>query len=71
MLTCLIILLNVNTNGCSFNRNLNYYYLIVVELICVELIRDFAAPLAEALRENPHVKCRELLVGNAENITGN
>jgi len=26
--------------------------------------------LTQTLRQNPHVKCRELLVGGAENISG-
>jgi SAM-dependent methyltransferase len=42
----------------------------VVELICVEPIRDFEVFLTQTLRQNTHVKCRELLIGDAENISG-
>ena len=44
--------------------------MIVVELICVEPIREFEVYLTTTLRENTHVRCRELLVGGAENISG-
>lgn len=44
--------------------------LIVVEVICVEPIREFEVYLTQTLRENTHVKCKELLVGDAENISG-
>ena len=42
----------------------------VVEVICVEPIREFEIYLTQTLRENIHVKCKELLVGDAENISG-
>jgi hypothetical protein len=45
-------------------------FMIAVEIICVEPIREFEVYLTQTLRQNPHVKCRELLVGNAENISG-
>jgi hypothetical protein len=41
-----------------------------VEVICVEPIREFEVYLTQTLRQNPHVKCRELLVGGAENVSG-
>lgn len=46
------------------------FFFIVVEVICVEPIREFEVYLTQTLRQNPHVKCRELLVGDAENISG-
>jgi hypothetical protein len=47
-----------------------YFSILVVEVICVEPIREFEVYLTQTLRQNPHVKCRELLVGDAENISG-
>jgi hypothetical protein len=46
------------------------FSILVVEVICVEPIREFEVYLTQTLRQNPHVKCRELLVGDAENISG-
>ena len=50
--------------------DLPIFPIIGVELICVEPIREFELYLTQTLRENTHVKCRELLVGGAENISG-
>jgi hypothetical protein len=46
------------------------FFVLVVEVICVEPIRDFEVYLMQTILQNPHVKCRELLVGDAENISG-
>ena len=47
-----------------------HFLFLVVEVICVEPVREFEIYLTQTLRENPHVKCKELLVGDAENISG-
>jgi len=54
----------------SFDQFLLISIIIAVEIICVEPIREFEVYLTQTLRQNPHVKCRELLVGGAENISG-
>ncbi|CAF2754406.1 unnamed protein product [Rotaria sp. Silwood2] len=55
--------------GAAHGANMPYYPPHLVEVICVEPIRDFETYLTQTLRQNPHVKCRELLVGGAENIS--
>lgn len=65
------ILLTVRSlNDEIASSGLPFFSIIVVELICVEPIREFEVYLTQTLRENTHVKCRELLVGGAENISG-
>ncbi len=36
----------------------------------MEPIREFQSYLIDTLKQNPHVKCRELLIGGAEHIAG-
>lgn len=55
--------------GAAHGANMAYYPHHLVEVICVEPIREFELYLTQTLRQNPHVKCRELLVGGAENIS--
>jgi hypothetical protein len=70
VLICLIIHHIVNYNRYSLYESFQFDFLVVVEVICVEPVREFVKYLRETLQQNPHVKCRELLVGNAENISG-
>lgn len=42
----------------------------MIDLTFVEPVRDFEIFLTETLRQNTHVRCRELLIGGAENISG-
>ncbi|CAF1369983.1 unnamed protein product, partial [Adineta ricciae] len=56
--------------GAAHGANMAFYPPHEVEVICVEPIREFEVYLTQSLRQNPHVKCRELLVGGAENISG-
>ncbi|CAF0778607.1 unnamed protein product [Rotaria sordida] len=54
--------------GAAHGANMPYYPPYLVEVICVEPIREFEKDLKETLQQNLHVRCRELLIGNAENI---
>lgn len=53
----------------DFSSKSVYFYLIVVDLTVVEPIRDFEVFLTQTLRQNTHVKCLELLIGGAENMS--
>ncbi|CAF0860908.1 unnamed protein product [Adineta steineri] len=55
--------------GAAHGANMAYYPPNIIELICVEPIREFEVYLTQTLGRNPHVKCRELLVGGAENLS--
>ncbi|CAF0791523.1 unnamed protein product [Rotaria sp. Silwood1] len=55
--------------GAAHGANMQYYPPHLVEVICVEPMREFEKYLTQTLRQNPNVQCRELLVGSAENIS--
>ncbi|UJR15933.1 hypothetical protein I4U23_002853 [Adineta vaga] len=55
--------------GAAHGANMAFYPPNEVEVICVEPMREFEVYLTQTLRQNPHVRCRELLVGGAENIS--
>ncbi|CAF0843819.1 unnamed protein product [Didymodactylos carnosus] len=55
--------------GIGSGANFSFYPRDIVEVVGVDPNREWESYLTDILKKNRHVKCPELLVGNAENIS--